>query len=914
MNFWNAFGVKPVCCFLEMDEQPVINEEEHPGEDKLSNIEMEQTRAMSKQILQQTVAEFPKAEGGKLGRTTMYTHWIDIGNAPPKKQRYYQMSKYVLEEVNKEINRMLELDVIEEAYFSPWNNPLVAVKKKTGKYRVCLDARHLNSIMVNEGYPIPQIAGIINNLSGCRYISSIDLKDAFWQMPLEEKSRPLTAFTVPQRGHFQFKVVPFGLCTASQALARLMTHLFADLEPHVFHYLDDIVVCSKTFEEHIALLKEVARRLRDANLTISSEKSKFCRKQINYLGFVINEDGWNVDPEKTDSIVKFPIPTTRRELQRFLGLCNWYRRFIAGFSELAAPLTDLTKSRVKFRWTSEAEESFWKLKSALVSAPVLAMPDYSMPFAIACDASDVAIGAVLTQQFEGEEHPISYFSQKLTMAERKYSVTQRECLAVIRAIEKFRGYIEGVHFTVFCDHAALSYLKSMKSPTALMSRWLLRLNAFDFDIKYRKGSCNVVPDALSRIAATMQFQTDEKQDSWYERLRNGVEKDPDSYPDFRLVQEELYKNCTIKDECGTTNHRWKRVVPLKERAEVMKRFHDAAAAAHLGAHKTAQKIQNFFYWPKMSSDIAQYVRSCMICKASKAPNSTMRPNMGNLKPARVPWELISIDFVGPFTRSRLGNTVMLVIVDWITKYVVAHPMRAADSAKMIEFLEQQVFLKFSRPRIILSDNGKQFTSLAFKALLAKHKIVHMKTAYYCPMVNNAERVHRVLITCIRALLEEDHRTWDEQLPAITAAINSARHDSTSVSPHFANYGRELILHTDLYVQQDLNTPDDPKIAQELRLSAIRRIHEFVLQRIQNNHEKSKARYNLRTRTIEFKVGDLVWRKSFTQSSKVDNINQKLDPKFVPAIVREVRGTNIYLLEDVVTGKRGTYHSKDLKAD
>lgn len=217
MNFWNAFGVKPVCCFLEMDEQPVINEEEHPGEDKLSNIEMEQTRAMSKQILQQTVAEFPKAEGGKLGRTTMYTHWIDIGNAPPKKQRYYQMSKYVLEEVNKEINRMLELDVIEEAYFSPWNNPLVAVKKKTGKYRVCLDARHLNSIMVNEGYPIPQIAGIINNLSGCRYISSIDLKDAFWQMPLEEKSRPLTAFTVPQRGHFQFKVVPFGLCTASQA-------------------------------------------------------------------------------------------------------------------------------------------------------------------------------------------------------------------------------------------------------------------------------------------------------------------------------------------------------------------------------------------------------------------------------------------------------------------------------------------------------------------------------------------------------------------------------------------------------------------------------------------------------------------------------------------------------------------------
>lgn len=903
MNFWEKFGVKAVCCSLEDS----LQFKEPQGATKPLTRE-QRTR------LEKTIASYPKAERGKLGRTQLYEHRIDVGNAPAKKQRHYPMSHYVLQEVNKEIDRMLELDVIEEAKFSPWNNPLVAVKKKTGQYRVCLDARHLNSIMVNEGFPIPQIASIMNNLSGCEFISSIDLKDAFWQLPLQEDSRPLTAFTVPSRGHFQFKVVPFGLCTASQALARLMTHLFADLEPHVFHYLDDVVICSRTFEEHMDLLEEVSKRLREANLTISEEKSQFCRREIKYLGYVLNEQGWTVDEEKINCIVQFPVPTCRKDVQRFLGVCNWYRRFIADFSRLAVPLTELTKAKVKFKWTPQAEESFLKLKAALVSAPVLAMPDYSKPFSVACDASDVAIGAVLTQEVNGEEHPICYFSQKLSSSERKYSVTERECLAVIRAIEKFRGYIEGVRFTVHCDHSALTYLRSMKNPTALMSRWILRLNAFDCDIQYRKGSINVVPDALSRIVAALVFVLSTIQDPWYLKLVKSVKKEPDKFPDFRIINDELFKNCLIKEEVGVMSHRWKKVVPLEERTAVIQRFHDCASAAHLGFCKTWQKIQRNFYWPKMMEDVAVYVRSCTTCKASKAPNTTMMPNMGGAKPARLPWELVSIDFVGPFTRSRSGNTVMLVIVDWVTKYVIAHPMRSADSVKMVEFLEQNVFLKFSRPRIILSDNGKQFVSSVFKAMLARHKITHMKTAFYCPMVNNAERVNRVLVTGIRALLDEDHRAWDENLQGIVAAINSAKHDVTGVSPHFANFGRDLLLHTDLYTQQDLNTPDDPKVAQDLRLSAIKRIQDFIVKRIKNNHEKTKQRYNMRTRAVSFKIGDLVWRRSFNRSSKVDQVNQKLDPKFVPAVVREIKGVNLYTLEDVSSGKRGQYHAKDIKAD
>ncbi|XP_055584860.1 uncharacterized protein LOC129737726 [Uranotaenia lowii] len=902
MNFWQTFGVKAVCFSIMSSE---IEQDAEP----MKALSPEQQKR-----LDQVVHIFPKAEDGKLGRTQIYEHQIDVGNAPPRKQRYYPMSQYVLAEVNKEVDRMLSLDVIEEAVFSPWNNPLVAVKKKDGRYRVCLDARHLNSIMVNEGYPIPQISAIINNLGGCSYISSIDLKDAFWQMPLQQKSRPLTAFTVPSRGHYQFKVVPFGICTASQGLARLMTHLFADMEPFVFHYLDDIIICSKTFDEHVAVLQEVATRLRQANLTISPEKSKFCRQRIKYLGYVLSEGGWRVDEEKVESIVKFPVPNTRKEVQRFLGLCGWYRRFIPEFSRIAAPITELTKAKIKFRWTTAAEEAFLKLKSALVTAPVLAMPDYTKPFSIACDASDVAIGAVLTQDIEGEEHPISYFSQKLSSSERKYTVTEKECLAVIRAIEKFRGYIEGVRFVVYCDHSALSYLKTLKNPTALMSRWLLRLNAFDFEIRYRKGSCNTVPDALSRVVCSLVFSISEENDPWYKNIVKQVERKGDKYPDFRIANNELYKNCHCKDEAGLITHRWKKVVPENHRAELIRRYHDAPSAAHLGFQKTWHKLQQHYYWPKMQDNVARYVKACTTCKASKAPNIRMMPQMGKLKPAKVPWELISIDFVGPLTRSKKGNTALLVIVDWITKYVIAHPMRAADSTKMVEFLEEKVFLKFSRPRIILSDNGKQFESQVFRALLSRHNIIHMKTAFYAPQVNNAERVNRVLITCVRSLLEEDHREWDKNLAAITAAINSAKHESTGVSPHFANFGRELLLHTDLYTLQDLNVSDDPKVAQEMRLSTINRIHKFIQQRIKKTHEKTKKRYDLQKRTVSFQPGELVWRRSFVLSSKADHINKKLDPKFIPAIVKEKLGANLYTLEDVVTGKRGRYHVKDIKPD
>lgn len=299
MDFWNNFGVRIQISGIELTVQSDVS--------KVSSLTKDQ-----QDKLQKAIECFPSSNStGKLGRTSIYFHKIDTGCAAPIKQRYYPTSRFLLEDINKEVDRMLKMDVIEEARCCLWNSPVVAVKKKDGSMRLCLDARKLNTVITQEAYPIPQIASIMNKLSGSRFLSSINLEAAFWQIPLEEGSRQKTAFTIPQRGHFQFKVVPFGLSTASQALSRVMNYLFINLEPKVFAYLDDLVIATDSFEEHVELLKEVARRLRSAGLTINTDKSTFCRRSLKYLGYVLDKHGWNVDKEKTEAGFRLQPPKSR---------------------------------------------------------------------------------------------------------------------------------------------------------------------------------------------------------------------------------------------------------------------------------------------------------------------------------------------------------------------------------------------------------------------------------------------------------------------------------------------------------------------------------------------------------------------------------------------------------------------------
>lgn len=317
--------------------------------------------------------EFEKFEDVS-GKTSLIEHEIRIKATDPIKQRYYPRNPYMQQKVNDEVDEMLADGVIEPSS-SPWSSPIVLVKKASGGLRFCVDFRKVNEASEKDAYPLPRIDAILDKLREAKYISTLDLKSGYWQVPLKPESRPVTAFTVPGKGLFQFRVMPFGLHSAGATFQRLVDRIIGpELEPRVFAYLDDLVVIGKTFEEHLELLKEVFQRLRTANLRLNIEKCHFCKKELRYLGHLINEDGIQTDPEKVRAIVEFPEPRTIKSLRSFLGVASWYRRFVNNFAKISAPLTRLLRKDAKWSWGKEQQSAFDSLKDCLTKAPALACP------------------------------------------------------------------------------------------------------------------------------------------------------------------------------------------------------------------------------------------------------------------------------------------------------------------------------------------------------------------------------------------------------------------------------------------------------------------------------------------------------------------------------------------------------------
>lgn len=505
--------------------------------------------------LQSIVKTFPQFEIRGLGKTNLIEHVIDTGTATPVKQRHYPYSPAVQKLVFAEIERMLAMGVIEKSN-SPWNSPVCLVRKP-GKNRLCLDSRKVNSLTVKDAYPLPHIEGLLSRLEDTHFISSIDLKDAFWQVPLEKSSRPKTAFSIPGLGQYQFTRMPFGLCNSPQTLSKLMDLIFpAELRTNIFIYLDDLLIVSRDLSTHFALLKIVSQKLNEANLTINLLKSRFCFKTLRYLGYIVGSGTLSTDPDKVHAVSEFPCPTNRKQIRRFLGMTGWYRRFIPNYASLAAPLTDSLKKSTKFTLSEEAIASFKALKFALTSSPILSTPDFSKRFYIQCDASTCGVGGVLFQKDDsGNERVLYYHSQKLNSAQRNYTITELECLAAIVCVKKFRPFIEMQDFTIITDHASLKWLMSQKDLSGRLARWSLKLQGFVFDIEHRKGTENVVPDALSRIYeintlscyegvslfATISLKDPAFQEPEYLDLLNTYEKFNNQLPDLTIIDGFLYK-------------------------------------------------------------------------------------------------------------------------------------------------------------------------------------------------------------------------------------------------------------------------------------------------------------------------------------------------------------------------------------
>ena len=433
------------------------------------------------------------------GRTNILQHDVDVGEAKPIKQSPYRFNPQKTDLVQQEVDYMLKHGLIQQSN-SPWSSPVVLVKKENGQSRLCFDYRKVNSVTVTDSYPLPRVDDCIDSIGNAKYITKLDMLKGYWQVRLTPRAQSISAF-VTSNGLYECLVMPFGMKNSASTFQRLMNYIIQGI-PGCTVYVDDVVIYSQTWKEHLSQLHQLFKALRKANLVVNLEKCEFAKATITYLGHVIGYGKVVPKESKIQDVKNFPEPRTPKEVRSFLGLTSYYRRFIKNYSDIAFPLVELTKKRTKFNWTNECQTAFDQLKSVLINYPILRSPNFNLPFKLAVDASDVGMGAVLLQECEdGTDHPIAYFSKKLNPAQRKYSTIEKETLSLIMALQHFDVYVSSstVPVTVFTDHNPLIFIHRFKNQNQRLTRWSLFLQDKNLDIKHVQGKNNVVPDFLSRV-------------------------------------------------------------------------------------------------------------------------------------------------------------------------------------------------------------------------------------------------------------------------------------------------------------------------------------------------------------------------------------------------------------------------------
>ncbi|UYV83065.1 hypothetical protein LAZ67_22002076, partial [Cordylochernes scorpioides] len=817
-------------------------------------------------------------------------HRIHTGDHPPIKQRPYRVSKREREIMQKEVDTMLERKVIQPSE-SPWSAPVVLVKKKDGTWRFCVDFRRLNHITKKDVYPLPRIDDVLDHLSSARYYSTMDLKTGYWQVEVDERDREKTAFVTPD-GLYEFMVMPFGLCNAPATFERMMDNVLMGLKWNIcLCYLDDIVVYSDTFEEHLERLSKVLSCLQQAGLTINPDKCLFGSTRIKILGHVVDKDGIQPDSEKVEAIKKFPVPKSVCDIQSYLGLCSYYRRFIKNFSKIAAPLQILLKKDQKFIWTQEQKDSFESLKKALMQKPVLGHFKESAITKLHTDASSYGLGAVLVQIQENQENPIAYASRTLSKAEKNYSTTERECLAVIWAIGKFRPYLYGRPFEVVSDHHSLCWLAGLKDPSGRLARWALKLQDFDATITYKSGVKHKDADCLSRYplpespALTSLTLVREQQnlDPDITKISNALNQG-EGGERFEMKNGLLYKR-----NFDPLGRRLLLVIPKCMRPDILKEFHDVPTAGHLGFARTYDRIRKRYFWPGLYNSVRRYVAHCKECQRRKGENKLPAGKLIPIKPPSFPFQKIGMDLLGRFPLSDKGNLWIIVCTDYLTKYAIAKALPSGTAAEIATFILEEVILKHGAPREIITDRGRAFMSQMVKEVTSRCKISHLFTTAYHPQTNGlTERLNKTLGDMLSMYVDAEQRDWDSVLPYVIFAYNTAQQGSTRFSPFFLVHGREAETLLDVLLPYEDETSDhdfgDQMVTKAEEARQLARIH--ILRAQENN----KYHYDQVHRSVEYRVGDLVW--VFTPVRKTGLSEKLLKKYFGPyKITRKVSEVN-----------------------
>ena len=903
---------------------------------------------------------FPEALPPGLPPPREVDHAIELepGALPPSRPTY-RMSFQELEELEKQLKEYADNGWIRPSQ-SPYGAPILFVKKKDGSTRMCTDYRALNKITKKNVYPLPRIDELLDRLQGAKFFTKIDLRQGYHQIRIKEADVEKTAFRT-RYGHYEYTVLPFGLTNAPATFMGLMNEVFRPLlDKSVVVYLDDILIYSRTWDEHKRHIAEVLERLRENKLYAKLSKCEFGKEEVEFLGHIVTHKGVKVDSKKVEAVRSWPLPLDIHDLRAFLGLANYYRRFVRDYSKMTLPLTQMLKKGVAVEMGDVEVKAFNAVKDALTATPVLAVADPKLGYRIVTDASDFALGAILLQdQGEGWQ-PIAYESRKLQPAELRRNVYEKEMLAVLHALKTWRCYVEGRPIELVTDHESLKWLLTQKELDRQQAKWVQILSQYDVDIVYRPGRINPA-DALSRhpahrLAAVSMVQTapellqqfadaygadplyqavlppatDSSKDQKGSGQRaqaasRGRIGSPDHLPPATASSsgDGTTDSVAVRRRTGSPGdlpppqlpsgyHKqgqlwyqevggsYRVCVPNDPRIRqlVLREAHDAPMGGHFGMDKTIWRLEQTFTWPGMMGDVRDYVRTCDQCQRNKPSGGKTR---GLLQPLPIPtdrWEEVSMDFITGLPRTKDGHDAILVIVDRLTKWGYFVPTATTiDAKETARLFHDVVFARHGMPKRIVSDRDTRFTSHFWRAFFdAMGTSLAMSTSYHPQTDGQTERVNRVLEEALRGYVGSLQLDWDLRLPSLQFAYNTAKHTSTGETPFFLNYGRHPLVPAGLMGLPPSSSGYRQVPATADFLKELQVALSTATDSLVQSQARQKRLADMRRQDQEYNVGDLVLL-STANLPMPRNLTRKLARLYDgPFEVLERIGQNAYRLK------------------